>query len=125
MRILSLDGEHHSALFASLFTVFATSRRMPQSADELVTASQIKSKLVAISSSPDGAKRLDRTLDAGEHNLHLKESEWAYLRDAVTPPMGLWSNFGADEALAVLELLKEIPLVPDGEPEPEARKRKK
>jgi len=112
MRILHLDAEQHGALFASLYTVFATSRRIPQSVDELTTASEIKAKLTAVSARQDGAARLDRILDAGEHNLHLKESEWSYLREALSPPMGQWTNFGADEALAVLELLKELPLAP-------------
>ena len=124
-RTVRFATEEERRNFAALFTVFVSSAALPQSMEDLSTAAAIKRKCIAISDPHPTGARFDRLLRAGPQELRLKESEWEYLLSRLRPPAGQWTNFGADEALAVLELLKELPLVPDLAPEPETNRKRK
>ena len=110
MRIIKfLDDERHRDLFASMFVVFASSNALPQSMEDLLAARSIKQKFVAVSDPDPNGRKFDRVMKEGEQVVKFKNSEWQYLYGRLQPPVGQWTNFGADSALDVLEMVKEAP----------------
>lgn len=107
MRRLNWNGddEEHIRRFGSLVLVWANAQA-PTSLEELATASAVKRKLFAISENHDG-NDLIRQLKPGPQELLLRNAEWDYLRGRLAPPMARWPNSVADQALAILEMVRE------------------
>lgn len=111
MRLLRFDGSNarQVRLFASLVVVFYNSAA-PLNFEQLATASELKRKLLAASDGLDG-NELARKLKPGPQDILLRNSEWEYLAEHLTPPVGRWPNSVADDGLEVLMMLREAPQV--------------
>ncbi len=113
MRQIRFDGdsEHEQKLFASMVTVFWNSAPA-QSFEQLAIASALKKKLNAISDAIDG-NEFQRKIKEGSQDFPLRNTEWDYLKEHLTPPSARWPNIIADDALEILEKVKEAETVPD------------
>ena len=107
MRTIRFDGddERKARLFSSMVIVFYNAAPA-QSFEQLAAASALKKKLQALSDPIDGNEQ-SRRLKEGEQRLVLRNTEWDYLKDHLTPPAARWPNSVADDAVEILERVRE------------------